>query len=205
MKKIIFILTSFACAGPLLAQDPTDALRYSWNVSSGTARQQAVGGAMASLGGDLSAAYVNPAGLGFYKTGDFVLSPGSVSYTHLDVYKRQGLDWTTKSGWIGTGQTVVIIDSGVERNHPYLAGRVIYEACFSTNTDGSGGCPNGQRSQTNVTGSAAPCTYSWGCAHGTHVAHIAAGQYGVAPGARIIAIRASHKEWSTKTLSLIHI
>lgn len=114
-------------------------------------------------------------------------------------YNRIGLDWTTKSGWIGTGQTVVIIDSGVERNHPYLAGRVIYEACFSTNTDGSGGCPNGQRSQTNVTGSAAPCTYSWGCAHGTHVAHIAAGQYGVAPGARIIAIRASHKEWSTKT------
>lgn len=59
----------------IFAQEPADALRYSWNVQSGTARQQAVGGAVASLGGDISATFVNPAGLGFYKTGDFVLSP----------------------------------------------------------------------------------------------------------------------------------
>lgn len=66
MKKIIFILTSFClCRLPYWPRIPLMALRYSWNVSSGTARQQAVGGAMASLGGDLSAAYVNPAGLGF--------------------------------------------------------------------------------------------------------------------------------------------
>jgi hypothetical protein len=38
------------------------------------ARQQAVGGAMGSLGGDISANYVNPAGLGFYKTGEYVLT-----------------------------------------------------------------------------------------------------------------------------------
>ena len=75
MKKIFFIITSFVSSLPLFAQEPADALRYSWYTSSGTARQQAVGGAMASLGGDLSAAYVNPAGLGFYKTGDFVLTP----------------------------------------------------------------------------------------------------------------------------------
>ena len=43
---------------------------------SGTAREQAIGGAMGSLGGDITANYVNPAGLGFYKTGEVVLSPG---------------------------------------------------------------------------------------------------------------------------------
>ena len=60
----------------LIAQEPADALRYSWIIPGGTARQQAVGGAMTSLGGDLSAAFVNPAGLGFYKTGDIVFTPG---------------------------------------------------------------------------------------------------------------------------------
>ncbi len=77
MKKIFFIIVSSMLSSSLvIAQEPADALRYSWYVPGGTARQQAVGGAMTSLGGDLSAAFVNPAGLGFYKTGDFVLTPG---------------------------------------------------------------------------------------------------------------------------------
>jgi len=42
----------------------------------GTAREQAIGGAMGSLGGDISAASVNPAGLGLYKTSELVLTPG---------------------------------------------------------------------------------------------------------------------------------
>lgn len=58
-----------------VAQDPVDALRWSWTQSSGTARQQAIGGAMASLGGDLSATFINPAGLAFFRTGDLVLTP----------------------------------------------------------------------------------------------------------------------------------
>jgi len=60
----------------LSAQVPEDALRLSWTAPSGTARQQAIGGAMGSLGGDISATFVNPAGLGFYKTSEIVLSPG---------------------------------------------------------------------------------------------------------------------------------
>ncbi|HEX3767702.1 MAG TPA: aromatic hydrocarbon degradation protein, partial [Puia sp.] len=48
----------------------------SYTRPSGTARDQAIGGAMGSLGGDITANYVNPAGLGFYKTGEVVLSPG---------------------------------------------------------------------------------------------------------------------------------
>lgn len=59
----------------LFAQVPEDALRLSWNVQSGTARTQAIGGAMGSLGGDITATFVNPAGLGFYRTGDAVFTP----------------------------------------------------------------------------------------------------------------------------------
>jgi len=76
MRKIFFLLSSIVASSSLLAQEPADALRYSWYSSSGTARQQAIGGAMASLGGEISATFVNPAGIAFYKTGDFVLTPG---------------------------------------------------------------------------------------------------------------------------------
>ena len=70
-----------------MAQEPADALRNAWNVQSGTARVQAIGGAMGSLGGDITATFVNPAGLGFYRTGDFVFTPtytfGKTNATYL--------------------------------------------------------------------------------------------------------------------------
>ena len=64
------------CSSYLFAQLPEDALRLSWTTPSGTARQQAIGGAMGSLGGEISSLFVNPAGLGMYRTNEFVLSPG---------------------------------------------------------------------------------------------------------------------------------
>ena len=76
MKRILFSYRLYCISQYIFAQEPADALRYSWYTSSGTARQQAIGGAMGSLGGDISATFVNPAGIGFYKTGDFVLTPG---------------------------------------------------------------------------------------------------------------------------------
>jgi len=60
----------------ILAQVPEEALRLSWTTQAGTARNQAIGGAMGSLGGDATAAIVNPAGLAFFKTSDFVITPG---------------------------------------------------------------------------------------------------------------------------------
>lgn len=58
------------------AQEPADALRYSYLTQpGGTARNQAIGGAGASLGGEFSSLFINPAGLGFYKTGDFAFTP----------------------------------------------------------------------------------------------------------------------------------
>ena len=75
MKNYILIL--FICiTTKSFAQIPEDALRYSWYPQSGTARNMAIGGAMGSLGGDLTATFVNPAGIGFYKTTEFVFTPG---------------------------------------------------------------------------------------------------------------------------------
>jgi len=69
---ILSLLITAACAN---AQVPEEALRLSWLNQMGTARNQAIGGAMGSLGGDATASLVNPAGLAFFKTSDFVISP----------------------------------------------------------------------------------------------------------------------------------
>ncbi|MDX1991648.1 MAG: S8 family serine peptidase [bacterium] len=104
------------------------------------------------------------------------------------------------AGFDGTGWTVAVLDSGVDRNHPFLAGKVVAEACFSfTGTVGSSQltshCPNGQNEQIG-TGAARPCT-GLACEHGTHVAGIAAGSgssfSGVAKGANIIAVQVASR------------
>lgn len=95
----------------------------------------------------------------------------------------------------GTGEVVAVIDTGVEKNHPFLSGKVVAEACFSADlcTSGEGGGP----------GKGAPCSQD-GCYHGTHVAGIVAGRNssmsGVAPDGRIIAIQAFSTGTSRPTI-----
>ena len=105
-------------------------------------------------------------------------------------YYRVGVDKSAGAGYTGAGQTVAVLDTGVDRYHSWLQGDVVNEACFATSTVGTGACPNGGRYQYGL-GAAKPCTQA-ACAHGTHVAHTAAGRYGVAPGAQVIAVQVFH-------------
>jgi hypothetical protein len=75
-KRLPVFLLAVGFGSSLWAQTPEDALRSSWNTATGTARTQAIGGAINALGGDITSLYVNPAGLGLFKTGEMVLSPG---------------------------------------------------------------------------------------------------------------------------------
>lgn len=97
MKRILLGFSLFFIAQQNFAQLPEDAVRMSWNIPSGTARQQAIGGAMGSLGGEITSVFVNPAGLGFYKTGEFVFTP-SLSFLN------------GKSNFRGTGSTAESIN-----------------------------------------------------------------------------------------------
>jgi subtilisin len=110
-----------------------------------------------------------------------------------------GSKLTQSQGFGGSGQTIAIIDTGVDTNHPFLSGKVVEEACFST-TDHTAGstttCPNGSDTQIG-SGAARPYAASIvGRDHGTHVAGIAAGGNpgisftGIAPDAKLIAIQA---------------
>ncbi len=76
MKKLQFIALLFIC--PFLsmeAQDATQALRYSQYNTFGTARYASQGGATGALGGDFSSLIANPAGLGFYRSSEFSVTP----------------------------------------------------------------------------------------------------------------------------------
>jgi subtilisin family serine protease len=103
------------------------------------------------------------------------------------------------AGYDGTGSVVGIVDTGVDKAHPFLANKVVAEACFSSIVSGHSTslCPNGQSQQIG-SGAGVPCPYlNLACWHGTHVAGIAAGNgdqagqtfSGIAKNARIIAIQ----------------
>ncbi|MFN8252677.1 MAG: hypothetical protein U0V75_12445 [Ferruginibacter sp.] len=101
MKRYLLLLNLLTFSIVLHAQIPEDALRYSFYPQSGTARNIAIGGAMGSLGGDLNATFVNPAGLGFYKTGEVVLSPGF--FLHNNKADFRGTQTKEKANVFGLG------------------------------------------------------------------------------------------------------
>ncbi len=106
-------------------------------------------------------------------------------------------DQAWQAGFDGTGVAVAVLDSGVDASHSFFGGRVVAEACYSSTIPGlsQSVCPNGLEEQIGA-GAAAPCAGDE-CAHGTHVAGIAAGNgdsteepiWGVARGSAIMAVQ----------------
>lgn len=74
MKKYILIIASFLLIGTVMAQNETEALRYSFLTHGGSSRYQAMGGALGGLGADFSVAGSNPAALGRFSRHKFSLS-----------------------------------------------------------------------------------------------------------------------------------
>lgn len=75
--KIPFLCVALSCiCFNAMAQNPDDALRSSWFTPNATARVMGIGGTMGSLGGDISANYINPAGTGLIRTKEITFSPG---------------------------------------------------------------------------------------------------------------------------------
>lgn len=118
------------------------------------------------------------------------------------------------AGFRGAGQAIIVLDTGVEKNHLFFqnaAGttRVYKEACFGTNNssdksicpsqNSSGDSPVGFTNSGKQYGDFVYCAkHSSRCGHGTHVAGIAGGRansmlgyglQGVAPDAMLVSVQ----------------
>src|SRR4051794_16462787 len=93
--------------------------------------------------------------------------------------------WNTSTG---AGQTIAIVDAGVDLSHPDLAGKIAGGATFTGCADQPDGCGDGD--WQSAPGAGTPSE------HGTHVAGIAAattnngiGVAGTAPDAKLLAVK----------------
>jgi len=114
----------------------------------------------------------------------------SLPIVGADVLRAQGVD--------GRGQTIAVLDTGIDTDHPDFAGRIVAEACFCDNLDGSGCCPGGAKERFG------PGSAEDDQGHGTHVSGIATGAAGVAPKADIIAVKVMDSANRFRTFKQIH-
>lgn len=108
MKKYLLILSLFSSAA-IIAQTPDDALRTAWFTQNGSGRNTATGGVMGSLGGDITANHVNPAGLGLFKTNEFVLTPGF--NLNNNKFNYRGTDTSVQKNNFNYGASGLILSS----------------------------------------------------------------------------------------------
>jgi hypothetical protein len=114
MKKLVLIII-LGSSLTTYAQDPEDALRLSWFNPSGTARSNALGGAMGSLGGDLSANHINPAGLGLYKSSEILLTPKFLVQNNNFSYR--GSNSTSNDSRSSFGSIGIVLAEGKKVNN----------------------------------------------------------------------------------------
>lgn len=108
MKKnllFIFLITGVS----VFAQTPEEALRTAWFTQNGTARNIATGGVMGSLGGDITANHVNPAGIGLFKTNEFILTPGFA--VNKNKFNYRGTDTLNTKNNFNYGASGIILGS----------------------------------------------------------------------------------------------
>ncbi|WP_298899712.1 outer membrane protein transport protein [uncultured Psychroserpens sp.] len=80
MKKLTILVIGVLSMSNIMAQDISDALRYSQDEIQGSARFRALSGAFGALGGDMSAVSINPAGSAIFSR-----SHASISLSGLNI------------------------------------------------------------------------------------------------------------------------
>ncbi len=127
MKRLFILALGLYCSGNAFAQDDIqpfgyfiDALRFSQTSLGGTTRMQSMGGVQVALGGDLSSALSNPAGLGMYNRSD-------ASITALVNFGMSSTDYlgnTTENTGSGfsIAQAGIALQSNAENEGIFLSG-----------------------------------------------------------------------------------
>jgi len=86
----------------------------------------------------------------------------------------------------GVGETVCVIDSGIDTDHAAFQGRIAAEYCYcqTLNTDGFPCCPDNTAEDTSAEDDEGHGTHCAGTAMGNHSTYM-----GVAPGAKVVAVK----------------
>ncbi|MBI5219096.1 MAG: hypothetical protein HY958_09220 [Bacteroidia bacterium] len=105
MKRLIIVsIFQLIIISSLIAQNESDALRYSQTVYGGTARFTAMGGAFGALGADFSVLAINPAGIALYRSSELSFTP-SLFYNKTKTYyldnASENNDYSFKIGNLG--------------------------------------------------------------------------------------------------------
>ncbi|HLO57203.1 MAG TPA: hypothetical protein VK179_00525 [Bacteroidales bacterium] len=121
MKKILSLVIVSVCISSAIQaqlaspdQEAWDAIKFSQNFPTLSARSLSMGGAFSSLGGDFSSSYINPAGLGLYRKSEFVFSP----YLGLS---------TTKANYLG--------ETNTDYKYQFSLSNIGYVGTFITNKE----------------------------------------------------------------------
>lgn len=117
MRKGFLVILSGMVSLAGYSQVPEDALRLSWNTPSGTARNQGIGGVMGSLGGDISSNFINPAGIGLYKTSEFVVTPGFNFLNNKATFRDTRNSQTGNNVFLGTSGFVFGMPTNPRNNN----------------------------------------------------------------------------------------
>lgn len=96
MKKLSLLFIAAFSMSNIMAQDITDAVRYSQDEIQGTARFRAMSGAFGALGGDLSAVSINPASSSIFTLGQASISLSNLS-TKGDLNYYNGFNTSSDS------------------------------------------------------------------------------------------------------------
>lgn len=96
MKKFNLLFIGVLSMSTVMAQDITDAVRYSLDEVQGTARFRSMSGAFGALGGDMSAVSINPAGSAIFIRSEVSVSLSSLN-TDNDVRFFNGLNSSSES------------------------------------------------------------------------------------------------------------
>jgi len=123
MKKLILSAAIIATVIVVKAQNEDDALRYSMDRYTGTARSVALSGAVGALGGDFSSIGVNPAGVAVYRSSEFTFTPALVlnkSNSNYYGVKSQEDKYSLpfqEIGFVGTYRPMREVTKGVVSSH----------------------------------------------------------------------------------------